>query len=129
MSYWSFDHQVSEDDALHYGRKGMKWNKSIYRSTENKKYGVRPKRLSKNLSNARSVWQTSAAKTVTTVQDRNQLDTIKKRFEKTNTNSLSKGVMNTGQEYIDSILDDINARSLNSNAFFSTSRWNKIKDI
>lgn len=27
MAYWSFDHQVSENDALHYGVKGMKWGK------------------------------------------------------------------------------------------------------
>lgn len=25
MSYWSFDYQISEDDVLHYGIKGMKW--------------------------------------------------------------------------------------------------------
>lgn len=32
MSYWSFDHQVSEDDALHYGRLGMKWDRHIFTS-------------------------------------------------------------------------------------------------
>lgn len=42
MSYWSFDQQVSEDDALHYGRLGMKWGQHIYgtdqvRSKANKK--------------------------------------------------------------------------------------------
>ena len=25
MPYWSFDHQISEDDMLHYGVLGMKW--------------------------------------------------------------------------------------------------------
>lgn len=30
MSYWSFNHQVSEDDALHYGVLGMKWGQHIF---------------------------------------------------------------------------------------------------
>lgn len=30
MSYWSFEQRVSEDDAVHYGRKGMKWGQNIF---------------------------------------------------------------------------------------------------
>lgn len=30
MSYWSFEQRVSEDDALHYERKGMKWYQNIF---------------------------------------------------------------------------------------------------
>lgn len=42
MSYWSFEQRVSDDDALHYGRLGMKWGQHIYgtekvRSKANKK--------------------------------------------------------------------------------------------
>lgn len=52
MSYWSFDHQVSEDDALHYGRLGMKWGQHIYgtdkvRSKANKKLTKLDKKVSK----------------------------------------------------------------------------------
>lgn len=32
MSYWSFEHKVSEDDIVHYGRKGMKWYQNIFTS-------------------------------------------------------------------------------------------------
>lgn len=52
MSYWSFDHQVSEDDALHYGRLGMKWGQHIFgtehvRAKANKKLVKLDKKVSK----------------------------------------------------------------------------------
>lgn len=30
MAYWSFEQRVSENDVVHYGRKGMKWGKNIF---------------------------------------------------------------------------------------------------
>lgn len=30
MSYWSFEQRVSDDDVIHYGRKGMKWGQNIF---------------------------------------------------------------------------------------------------
>lgn len=30
MAYWSFEQRVSEDDVIHYGRKGMKWYQHIF---------------------------------------------------------------------------------------------------
>lgn len=52
MSYWSFEQRVSEDDALHYGRLGMKWGQHIYgtehvRSKSNKKLTKLDRKVSK----------------------------------------------------------------------------------
>lgn len=52
MSYWSFDQQASENDALHYGRLGMKWGQHIYgtehvRSKSNKKLSKLDREVSK----------------------------------------------------------------------------------
>lgn len=30
MSYWSFEQRASDDDVVHYGRKGMKWYQNIF---------------------------------------------------------------------------------------------------
>lgn len=55
MSYWSFDQQVSENDAVHYGRLGMKWGQHIYgtehvRTKANKKLT----KLDRNVAKAES---------------------------------------------------------------------------
>lgn len=39
MAYWSFEHKVSKDDVVHYGRKGMKWGQNIFESEEEKQRG------------------------------------------------------------------------------------------
>lgn len=55
MSYWPFEQRVSESDAVHYGRLGMKWGQHIYgtdkvRSKANKKLT----KLDQNVAKAES---------------------------------------------------------------------------
>lgn len=41
MSYWSFDHRVSENDVVHYGRKRMKWGQHIFGRNDPQKQKTR----------------------------------------------------------------------------------------
>lgn len=86
MSYWSFEQRVSDDDAIHYGRLGMKWHQNIYKSSRTP---------DTDDANDISKWQSSK---LTIEKYINKLKDTNKKW------NSHKDTISAGKKYINSII-------------------------